>query len=75
MLEILSTSQCDRLRRNILAALKTDGLTYRVYNSKHKNLRIFVLNKESVVVLDKRNHKNTHVHTTPASFIHKKWKP
>ena len=74
MLEILSASHCDRLRKTILAALKTDAVSYRVHINKHKNLRIFVLNDESVVVLDKRNHKNTQVHTTPASFINKRWK-
>lgn len=74
MLEILSTSHCDRLRKRILAALKTEGVNYKVYNNKHKNLRIFVLDNENVVVLDKRNHKNTHVHTTPTSFVHRRCK-
>lgn len=74
MLELQSASPCDKLKKKIQAVLKDDGLTYRVLKNKCKHLLVYILNNEDIVLIDKRNRKNVHVHTGSVASVYKRLK-
>lgn len=74
MLELQSASPCDKLKKKIQTVLKNDGLTYRVLKNKCKHLLVYILNNEDIVMIDKHNGKNVHVHTGSVSSIYKRLK-
>ncbi len=73
MLELQSASPCDKLKKKIQAVLKDDGLTYKVLKHKCK-LLVCILNNEDIVIIDKHNRKNVHVHTGSVASVYKRLK-
>jgi len=65
MIEILSVTSCDKLKKRILNSIIDDKFTFsRCHHFKrhHKHFTVFLLNNDNIVLIDKRNHKNVHVY-------------